>query len=106
GGIAVDDNNNLYFATGDGNFTAYAGSKGTDYGNTYLKLSTSGGLSVADYFTLNNQSFLQNNDIDAGAGGVIILPDQPGPNPHLIVGAGKPSKAFVIDRDQMTSDNK
>jgi len=106
GGFAVDGNNNLYFATGDGNFTAYPGSHGTDYGNTYLKLSTSGDLAVADYFTLNNQAFLQANDVDAGSGGVIILPDQPGPNPHLLIGAGKPSEAFVINRDQMTSDNR
>lgn len=106
GGPAVDDNNNLYFATGDGNFTAFSGSDGTDYGDTYLKLSTSGGLSVADYFTPSTQAFQQANDLDTGSGGVILLPDQPGSFPHLMIGAGKPSRAFVINRDMLTSDNQ
>lgn len=106
GGMAVDGANNLYFATGDGNFSAYPGTTGNDYGDTYLKLSTGGGLSVADYFTLNNADYLQAQDEDAGSGGVLLLPDQPGAHPHLIVGGGKPSAAFVIDRDQMTSDNQ
>jgi hypothetical protein len=106
GGPATDGANNLYLATGDGNFNAFPGSNGTDYGSSFLKLSTGGGLSVADYFAVNNQSFLQNNDIDVGAGGVVVLPDQPGPFPHLMVGAGKTSHAYLINRDQMTSDNR
>ncbi len=106
GGMAVDDANNLYFATGDGNFSALPGSGGTDYGDTYLKLSTAGGLSVADYFTPNNADYLQAHDQDTGSGAPILLPDQPGNFPHLLVGGGKPSRAFVINRDQMTSDNQ
>jgi hypothetical protein len=106
GGMAVDDANNLYLTTGDGNFTAFAGSNGRDYGDTYLKLSTAGGLSVADYFTPYTQSYQQVHDQDSGSGGVILLPDQPGPFPHLMVGAGKLQRAFVINRDMMTSDNQ
>ncbi len=104
GGMAVDSDNNLFFATGDGNFTAFDG--GTDYGDTYLKLSTHGGLAVSDYFTPSTADFQQINDLDSGSGGVILLPDQPGPFPHLLVGAGKLQRAFVINRDQMTSDNQ
>jgi hypothetical protein len=106
GGMAVDSDNNLYFATGDGNFTAFAGSGGTDYGDSYLKLSTADGLAVADYFTPYTAGYQQTNDLDTGSGGVLLLPDQPGPFPHLIVGAGKPQRAFAINRDQMTSDNQ
>jgi hypothetical protein len=104
-GPAVDGNNNLYFATGDGNFTAFQGSGGTDYGDSYLKLSTGGGLSVADYFTPNTEAFQQVNDVDTGSGGVILLPDQPGPYPHLLIGGGKPSRAFVMSRDMMTTND-
>jgi hypothetical protein len=106
GGMAVDGNNNLYFATGDGNFTAFKNSGGTDYGDSYLKLSTVGGLSVADYFTPYTQGYQQTNDLDTGSGGLILLPDQPGPFPHLLIGGGKPSRAFVMNRDMMTSDNQ
>jgi hypothetical protein len=105
GGLAVDANNNLYFSTGDGNFNAFNGSGGTEYGSSFLKLSSSGGLSVADYFTPTNQAFYRTNDVDVGSGGVMLLPDQPGPFPHLMTGAGKPGTAYLINRDQMTAGN-
>jgi hypothetical protein len=104
-GPAVDANNNLYLSIGDGNFTATNNSGGTDYGSSILKLSTSGGLSVADYFASQNQAFDQANDQDVGSGGVILLPDQPGSIPHLMIGAGKPGTAYLINRDQMTANN-
>lgn len=106
GGMAVDGNNNLYFATGDGNFNAFSGKSGTDYGDSYMKLSTAGGLSVADYFTPSTQGYQQTNDLDSGSGGVLLVPDQAGPYPHLVIGAGKTQRAFVMNRDMMTSDNK
>ncbi|HWC60459.1 MAG TPA: hypothetical protein VHC44_12255, partial [Verrucomicrobiae bacterium] len=104
GGPAVDENTNLYFATGDGNFNAYSG--GTEYGDSVIKLSTANGFSVADYFTPYNEEYFRTNDLDAGSGGVMLLPDQPGSYPHLLVAAGKPQYAYLINRDQMTSDNR
>lgn len=106
GGMAVDGNNNLYFSTGDGNFSAYPGTGGNDYGDTFLKLSTVGGLAVADYFAPSTVGYQQTNDLDTGSGGVMILPDQPGPVTHLLIGGGKPQHGFLINRDQMTSDNQ
>ncbi len=105
GGLAVDASNNLYFVTGDGNFNAFNGSGGTEYGDSFVKLSTSGGLSVADYFTPQNQAFYRTNDLDVGSGAVMLLPDQPGSIPHMMIGAGKPGTAYLINRDQMTAGN-
>ena len=105
GGPAVDANNNLYFTTGDGNFDAFNNSGGTEYGDTFLKLSTSSSLSVADYFTPQNQAYYQTNDLDLGSGAVMLLPDQPGAIPHMMIGAGKPGTAYLINRDQMTANN-
>ncbi|HXT10618.1 MAG TPA: Calx-beta domain-containing protein [Candidatus Angelobacter sp.] len=104
GGLAVDENTNLYFSTGDGNFNAYFG--GTEYGNSVIKLSTVDGLSVADYFTTFNQAYFRSNDIDVGSGGVMLLPDQPGPYPHLMIAGGKPQRGYFMNRDQMTTDNQ
>ena len=104
-GPAADANNNLYFSSGDGDFTATNNSGGTDYGDSIIKLSTSGGLSVADYFTSQNQVFDEANDLDVGSGGVMLLPDQTGTIPHLMIGAGKPGTAYLINRDQMTASN-
>lgn len=105
-GLAVDENGNLYFGTGDGNFNAFPNTTGTEYGDSIIRLSTAGGLSVADYFTPYNPAYLQSNDLDVGSGGVMLLPDQPGPNPHLLVGGGKPQRAYLINRDMMTTNNQ
>lgn len=108
GGLAEDGSGNLYFGTGDGNFNAFPNTSGTEYGDSIIKLSTGSGLSVADYFTPYNElSFETNNtDLDVGSGGVMLLPDQPGPNPHLLIEGGKPQEAYLINRDMMTTDNK
>ena len=74
-------------------------------GDSYIKFSTASGLSVLDYFTPYNQDYLANNDIDVGSGGVALLPDQPGPNPHLMVGAGKGGTVYLMNRDMMTTGN-
>ncbi len=105
GGIAVDANTNLYFEVGNGIFTATNGAGGTEYGDSFMKLSTANGLAVADYFTPYNQAMLAAGDTDLGSGALILLPDQPGQNPHLLVGAGKEGKMYLINRDQMTTDN-
>jgi len=47
GAPAADSSGNLYFLTGNGTFDVNSG--GTDYGDSTVKLSTAGGLSVAGY---------------------------------------------------------
>jgi hypothetical protein len=107
GGLAVDANTNLYFETGNGVFTATNGSGGTEYGDSFVKLSTTNGLAVADYFTPYNQATLGGGsaDTDLGSSGLLLLPDQPGAHPHLLVGGGKEGKIYLIDRDQLTTGN-
>ncbi|MGB7218885.1 MAG: LamG-like jellyroll fold domain-containing protein, partial [Vicinamibacterales bacterium] len=97
GGLGVDPAGNFYFATGDGSFDANTG--GRNYGNTFLKITPSG--TVLDYFTPRNQAFLDANNLDLDAGGMILLPDQPGTHPHLLVSAGKDGSVFLVDRDNM-----
>ncbi|HXR03333.1 MAG TPA: chitobiase/beta-hexosaminidase C-terminal domain-containing protein, partial [Verrucomicrobiae bacterium] len=106
GGICVDTNNNLYFETGNGSFSA--NTNGGDYADTILKLSTTNAattndLLVADYFTPNDQATLAANDTDLGSCGPILLPDSVGSatHPHLIVGVGKSGKIYLVDRDNM-----
>jgi len=68
-----------------------------------LKLDQS--LTLLDYFTPQDQANLQGNDIDLGSGGVLLLPGQPGSFPHILVEAGKEGKIYVVNRDQMTTNN-
>jgi len=100
GAPAVDSFGNLYFLTGNGTFDADSG--GLDYGDSTVKLSTSGGLSVSSWFTPSDQSNLAGADQDHGSGGAAILVDQPGaPHPRLVIGGGKEGNLFLLDRDNL-----
>lgn len=100
GAPAADASGNLYFLTGNGTFDANSG--GSDYGDSTVKLSTSGGLSVADYFTPTNQASLSAGDIDHGSGGAAILMDpSAGPVAHLLIGGGKSGVLYLLSRDNM-----
>jgi hypothetical protein len=101
GAPAADSSNNLYFLTGNGSFDA--GSGGSNYGDSTVKLSTASGLlTVAGYFTPANQLDLNANDSDHGSGGAAILIDQPaGPVPHLLIGGGKNGVLYLVSRDNL-----
>lgn len=106
GGPATDAQGNIFVMTGNGTFNANKGQH--SYGDSVLKLSTttSGAVSVADYFTPYNQSTLSNKDWDlGGSGAAVILPSQPGPNPDLMVAAGKTGTIYLINRDNMGKFN-
>ena len=96
-GAAADSTGNLYCITGDGLFDADTG--GTDYGDSFLKLSPAG--SALDYFTPSVQTTLDADNLDLGSGGVLLLPDQSGAHPHEMVSAGKNGTIYLVDRDNM-----
>jgi len=96
-GPAVDADGNLYVVTGNGTFDANIG--GTSFGDSYLRMKGLG--TISDYFTPHDQGVLDSNNIDLGSGGVVVLPDQPGNHPHLLVSAGKNGTIDLIDRDNM-----
>jgi hypothetical protein len=100
---AADAAGNLYVVTGNGTFDASSASApNDDYGDSFLKLSGgAGGLTPTSSFTPFNQALLDANDEDLGSGGVVVLPDQPGPHPHLLIGAGKEGKIYVLNRDSL-----
>jgi outer membrane protein assembly factor BamB len=97
----VDPQGFLYAITGDGEFDAYDG--GTDYGDTILKLQISPGdpLLPMDYFSPFDQNEMSIDNLDLGASGPLVLPDQPGLYPHLLLGAAKASSLYLINRDGM-----
>jgi hypothetical protein len=84
-GIAADSSGNLYVAVGDGLFDADSG--GTDYGDTLLKLDAN--LNVLDYFTPMDQGCRQQNDMDLGSSGPLILPPQSGAHAAEVLQSGK-----------------
>ena len=104
-GLCVDANTNLYFETGNGSIDGNTG--GGNYADSFLKLSTTNKLALADYFTPYNQLALAAADTDLGACGPILLPDSVGSaaHPHLLAGTGKSGTLYLVDRDAMGQYN-
>lgn len=99
-GLGADADGNVFVPIGNGTFNAASG--GRDYGDSVLKLSLQGNsFTVSDYFTPHDQEQLSETDADLGSSGPLLLPDQPGPHPHLLLQPGKGSSIYMIDRDQM-----
>jgi hypothetical protein len=94
GAPAADANGNLYISSGNGTFDANL--FGSNYGDSTLKLSTAGGLSVADWFTPADQSSLDANDMDHGSGGATVLLNTPTGN-YFVVG-GKEGTLFLLSQ--------
>jgi Bacterial Ig-like domain (group 2) len=96
---SVDFEGNLFVVTADGEFDANV--NGSDYGASVLKFSTkSSRLYPTDYFAPFDQDKLADN-LDLGVGGALLLPDQVGLHPHLVLTAGKDGTVYLIDRDNM-----
>jgi hypothetical protein len=108
-GLAADSSGNIYFLDANGLFDTTLNSGGFpingDYGNAFMKVSTSGGtLAVADYFNMYDTVEESDNEEDLGSGGAIVLPDLTDNNGqvhHLAVGAGKDTNIYVVNRDNM-----
>lgn len=99
GGGLASDGRSVYFMTGDGTFDAQTG--GADYGMSMLRMSLTGGLAVADYFTPFDWAQRSAKDLDLGSGGVLLLPTQNGTHPREIIGADKSGDIFLVDRQNM-----
>jgi len=109
---AADAAGNVFFIMGNGDFDTTLNASGFpangNCGNCFVKLSTSSGLKLADYFTPHNTVAESNADQDFGSGGGILLmdlTDSGGTTRHLSVGAGKDALIYVVDRDAMGKFN-
>jgi IPT/TIG domain len=103
GGPAADSSGNIYTITGNG-FSTTSGPTSADYPNSFLQLSPSNPLTVADFFAPDNTINEDNGDVDFGSAAPLLLPDLAdncGTTHHLAVGAGKDGNMYVVNRDNM-----
>jgi hypothetical protein len=110
-GLASDNAGNIFLLDANGDFDATLNSANNpsdgDYGNAFLRLTYTGGLKVADYFEMDNESSENGNDVDLGSGGTLLTnqKDANGTTWELAVGAGKDGNLYVVDRTNMGKFN-
>ncbi len=112
-GLASDSSNDIYFLDGNGSFDPTLTTNGFptqgDFGNAFIKLSTASNvLAVADYFATYTNAYENDNDLDLGSGGELVLPDMTdglGHTRQLAVGAGKDQNIYLVDRTNMGKFN-
>jgi hypothetical protein len=110
-GMAADGDGNIILLDANGVFDTTLTSSGFpdegDYGNAFLRVTTKGGLAVADYFEMDNENSENLNDVDLGSGGTLLVTqkDSTGKVWDLAVGAGKDSNLYVVDRTNMGKFN-
>ncbi len=90
GGPVADSSGNVYISTGNGPWNPTQGS----YSDSILKFSPS--LQLLDYFTPEDYGFMNCNDSDLAAGGLLMIPGS-----GQVVGGGKMGKIYLLNTAQM-----
>jgi hypothetical protein len=95
-GPAADSSGNIYFATGNGTWSA------ADNGDSIVKLGPPSGstLPLLDYFTPYDQGSLSAADLDVSAGGVVLLPPLAN-GKKLLAMLSKAGTIYLIDTSGM-----
>jgi hypothetical protein len=99
-GPAADAGGDIFFSTGNSDPNSPSYSQAFNRPDSMVRLSADL-TTLKDSFTTYDYFQLDQGDVDMGSGGMLILPDQPGPLPHLAVAGGKDGRAFLLNRDNM-----
>ena len=97
GGPAADASGNIYVTSGNGPDDVATG--GSDYSGALIKLGTTSGLTVADYFKPSTST--TQNAYEMSSGGPVVLPTQTGSFPDVVIVAGKDKNLYLVNRDSM-----
>lgn len=99
GGIAADENGNVYAAVGNGSVGTFNDpSNLRNRSETALKLSPS--LSISSFFTPKNFEVLEGADLDFGVTQMLLIPN----TTRVMVGA-KDGHLYLLNRDNMGGYN-
>jgi len=105
GGVSAAANGDLFATTGNGTYDVPRG--GACAAECELRLRPDRaqlGISLRDKrhtFTPANYAFLDEQDEDLGGSTINVLPDLPGPLPHLLFIGGKDGVAYLLNRDRL-----
>jgi len=96
----------MFVVTGNGSLSSYPPfSAGGGLAESILDISLANGmLTLADGFTPYDFQTLNDHDWDEGSGGILMVPDQQGAYPHILVQGGKEGRVLVLNRDKLGGD--
>ncbi len=99
-GPASDAQGDIYVVSANGDFDGDQALAG--YDESVLRL-TFPGLLVSDQFTPFNKLILDEQDLDLGSSGALLLPDEAGSSthPHLLFTSGKEGRMYLLDRQTL-----
>jgi fibronectin type 3 domain-containing protein len=112
--VALDENQNIIFVTGNGTFDQDPSTGSMDWGESVLKLpaamagqqqfqlplsDTNSFFTPSNWATLNHGGGTIPGDSDLGAGGALLIPQQQGEHPHMMMFGGKAGTWYLADRD-------
>jgi len=105
-GITSDEQGNLYVSTGNGS-VGYNGDLANtiNRGESFIKLKPAGNtLKVESFFTPADWQKLEDNDMDLGTSGIMLIPGT-----KWAISGGKEGVVYLVNRDTMggvdTNDN-
>jgi hypothetical protein len=105
-GVAADSSGNLYFATGNSDYSGTSYDPKYNLSESIVKVS-SDLTAVLGFFTPSdanfNVNYLDKQDLDTGSGGVMLLPDQGANTPGLAVHAGKVGQMYLFNQNNLGS---
>ncbi|HTS36325.1 MAG TPA: hypothetical protein VMH04_11670 [Candidatus Solibacter sp.] len=99
-GLAADDSGNIVFVTGNSDYSGTTYDGVSNVQESVVKVSPNL-TTLLDLFTPSNQASLDQSDADFGSGGALVLPDQPGSTPHLVIASGKVGSMFLMNGDHL-----
>jgi hypothetical protein len=93
----------MFITTGNGTYASYPPFNGSsEFGDSIVALDLANGkLTPTGAFTPFNQAHLSSADLDQGSGGILMLPDQQGANPHILMQIGKEGRILILNRDNL-----
>jgi hypothetical protein len=102
-GLAANSAGSIYFVTGNSDYSGDSYNKVTNIAESAAEMSPD--LStLQSLFTPSNHASLDMADSDFGAGGLMLLPPQPGQHPDIAVAAGKDGNLYLLDADNLAKE--
>ncbi len=109
-GLVSDRDGEILFSTGNGGWDLNGPQPGNQPPNDLaeavarVRVQSDGTLKSVDFFAPYDATTLEQNDLDFGSGGPVVLPDQyfgTQSHPHLLVIEGKQGYVYLLDRDNL-----